>query len=243
MLERFSPATQDWFRGAFPAPTPAQVGAWDAISARQARARGRADRFGQDARGVPLGDRPARRSEPRQPDEKPGTRVLYISPLKALGVDVERNLRSPLVGIGADRQAPRASDRPHVTVGVRSGDTTSTDRRKLVTDAARHPDHDARVAVPDAHAPAGETLRDVQTVIIDEVHAVAATKRGAHLAVSLERLDALLDDSPRSASGCRRRCARSRRSRASSAAGARSRSWRRRRRRGSTCGSSCRSTT
>ncbi|WP_226531332.1 ATP-dependent helicase [Microbacterium paraoxydans] len=194
VLDRFTPATQDWFRGAFPAPTPAQAGAWEAISAGKHALvvaptgsgktlsaflwsldsvfRERTSGFALPAKG-----------EPR-------TRILYISPLKALGVDVERNLRSPLIGIG--QSARRLGvPAPAVTVGVRSGDTTSSDRRKLVSDPP-----DILITTPESlylmlTSRAGETLRGVHTVIIDEVHAVAATKRGAHLAVSLERLDAL----------------------------------------------------
>jgi len=195
VLERFTPSTQDWFRGAFSAPTPAQIGAWDAISAgRHALvvaptgsgktlsaflwAIDRVFRERTDAVNVASTKGAAR------------TRILYISPLKALGVDVERNLRSPLVGIGQSaRRLGLAA--PSVSVGVRSGDTTSSDRRKLVSDPP-----DILITTPESlylmlTSRAGETLRDVHTVIIDEVHAVAATKRGAHLAVSLERLDAL----------------------------------------------------
>ena len=120
------------------------------------------------------------------------TRILYISPLKALGVDVERNLRSPLVGIGQSARRLGIA-LPEVTVGVRSGDTTSSDRRKLVTAPP-----DILITTPESlylmlTSQAGETLKNVHTVIVDEVHAVAATKRGAHLAVSLERLDAILE--------------------------------------------------
>lgn len=194
MLDRFTPATQDWFRGAFTAPTPAQEGAWEAISA------------GKHALVVaPTGSGKTlsaflwaidsvfrERAEPRAASSEDAgrTRILYISPLKALGVDVERNLRSPLIGIGQSaRRLGTAA--PAVTVGVRSGDTTSSDRRKLVSDPP-----DILITTPESlylmlTSRAGDTLRDVHTVIIDEVHAVAATKRGAHLAVSLERLDAL----------------------------------------------------
>ncbi|KRB38482.1 DNA glycosylase AlkZ-like family protein [Microbacterium sp. Root180] len=201
VLERFGPATQDWFRGAFAAPTNAQIGAWDAIS------------HGKHALVVaPTGsgktlsaflwaiDRVFREKQVEsQPAKKrradagsSPTRILYISPLKALGVDVERNLRSPLVGIGQSARRLGVSV-PEVSVGVRSGDTTSSDRRKLVTAPP-----DILITTPESlylmlTSAAGETLANVHTVIIDEVHAVAATKRGAHLAVSLERLDALLE--------------------------------------------------
>ena len=194
MLDRFTPATQDWFRGAFSAPTPAQTGAWEAISAGK-----HALVVAPTGSGKTLSaflwaidsvfrERMAAPEEPKKDAAR--TRILYISPLKALGVDVERNLRSPLVGIG--QSARRLGvDAPAVTVGVRSGDTTSSDRRKLVSDPP-----DILITTPESlylmlTSRAGETLRDVHTVIIDEVHAVAATKRGAHLAVSLERLDAL----------------------------------------------------
>jgi ATP-dependent Lhr-like helicase len=201
VLERFSPATQDWFRGAFAAPTDAQVGAWDAISSgRHAlvvapTGSGKTlsaflwaiDRIFREKDAAPPAPAKGRR---RQKTDATATRILYISPLKALGVDVERNLRSPLVGIG--QSARRLGiPVPEVTVGVRSGDTTTSDRRRLVVDPP-----DILITTPESlylmlTSQAGETLRDVHTVIVDEVHAVAATKRGAHLAVSLERLDAL----------------------------------------------------
>ncbi|MDT0116961.1 ATP-dependent helicase [Microbacterium sp. PRF11] len=207
VLERFGPATQDWFRGAFSAPTNAQRGAWDSVSSgRNAlvvapTGSGKTlsaflfaiDRiFTEKAPEAPTAEPPRRgkKAAPKAPATT--TRVLYISPLKALGVDVERNLRSPLVGIG--QSARRLGIQvPAVTVGVRSGDTSSSDRRKLVTDPP-----DILITTPESlylmlTSQAAETLRGVHTVIIDEVHAVAATKRGAHLAVSLERLDALLD--------------------------------------------------
>jgi len=191
VLGRFSPATRDWFSGAFPAPTPAQLGAWEAITT------------GSNALVVaPTGsgktlaaflwaiDRLA--TTPAPEDRNLRTRVLYISPLKALAVDVERNLRSPLVGVTQTAKRLGMSP-PEVTVGVRSGDSTSGDRRLL----QRLPP-DILITTPESlylmlTASARDTLRGVETVIIDEVHAVASTKRGAHLALSLERLDLLLD--------------------------------------------------
>ncbi|NLT25170.1 MAG: DEAD/DEAH box helicase [Microbacteriaceae bacterium] len=121
----------------------------------------------------------------------PATRILYISPLKALGVDVERNLHAPLVGIR--QTALRLGiDAPRITVGVRSGDTPASERRRQQA----HPP-DVLITTPESlylllTSTARRTLRHVETVIVDEVHAVAGTKRGAHLALSLERLDALL---------------------------------------------------
>ena len=131
---------------------------------------------------------------PDSPAERParGTRILYISPLKALGVDVERNLNAPLVGIAQTAQR-LGYEVPQLTVGVRSGDTPPAERRRQ---QAKPPD--ILITTPESlflllTSQARRTLRHVDTVIIDEVHAVAATKRGAHLALSLERLDALLD--------------------------------------------------
>ncbi|OOK67741.1 DEAD/DEAH box helicase family protein [Mycobacterium kansasii] len=124
------------------------------------------------------------------PDRQAGTRVLYVSPLKALGVDVERNLRTPLAGLTrlAERRGLPA---PDISVGVRSGDTPPAARRQLI---ARPPD--VLITTPESlflmlTSAARETLANVETVIVDEIHAIAATKRGAHLALSLERLDDL----------------------------------------------------
>ena len=190
VLDRFSPATREWFEGAFAAPTPAQLGAWEAISSGS-----HALVVAPTGSGKTLAaflwaiDQLA--SKPAPDDPKHRTRVLYISPLKALGVDVERNLRAPLVGVTQTARRLGVAV-PSVTVGVRSGDTTPGDRRLL----ARTPP-DILITTPESlylmlTSAARETLVGVDTVIIDEVHAVAATKRGAHLALSLERLDALL---------------------------------------------------
>ncbi|MEV7603848.1 DEAD/DEAH box helicase [Paenarthrobacter sp. NPDC089322] len=203
-IGRFSQATREWFLGAFSAPTPAQDGAWNAISSGShalvvaptgsgktlAAFLWALDKLhSAPADALPgLEELPAGKRV-RKPKTK--TRVLYISPLKALGVDVERNLRSPLIGI--TQTAKRLGlPAPLVTVGVRSGDTTAADRRALLSNPP-----DILITTPESlflmlTSRARETLSEVDTVIIDEVHAVAGTKRGAHLAVSLERLDALL---------------------------------------------------
>lgn len=190
-LERFTPATREWFAGAFPEPTPAQAGAWEAISSGR-----HALVVAPTGSGKTLSaflwslDRLAASPPPESPKKR--TRVLYISPLKALGVDVERNLRAPLVGISATGRR-LGQEVPPIAVGVRSGDTTSADRRLL----QREPP-DILITTPESlylmlTSSARETLAGVETVIVDEIHAVAASKRGAHLAVTLERLDALLE--------------------------------------------------
>ncbi|MFC3298224.1 DNA glycosylase AlkZ-like family protein [Arthrobacter agilis] len=210
VLTRFTPATHEWFAGAFSEPTPAQEGAWSAISAGSnalvvaptgsgktlAAFLWALDRLIASGEGSGDDDAPPPgvpekgRKAPRKP--KRSTRVLYISPLKALGVDVERNLRAPLIGI--TQTAKRLGlPAPSITVGVRSGDTPQAERRAMLT---RPPD--ILITTPESlflmlTSKARETLLEVDTVIIDEVHAVAGTKRGAHLAVSLARLDALLD--------------------------------------------------
>ncbi|MEP9364691.1 ATP-dependent helicase [Nocardioides sp. CN2-186] len=189
-LERFSEPTRTWFGAAFAEPTPAQAGAWDAIGAGRHALVVAPTGSGKTLSAF-LWSLDRLMTSPPPDDKQHRCRVLYISPLKALGVDVERNLRAPLTGIRhtADRLGVKV---PEVTVGVRSGDTPAADRRKLVTAPP-----DILITTPESlflmlTSQARESLRGVETVIIDEVHAVAGTKRGAHLAVSLERLDALL---------------------------------------------------
>jgi len=191
VLGRFSPATRAWFEAAFAAPTPAQVGAWDAVS-RGAHALVVAPTGSGKTLAAFLWalDRLAATPPPAETGRR--CRVLYVSPLKALAVDVERNLRSPLAGI---RQAATRLDLPvpDLRVGVRSGDTPADERRAF----AKTPP-DILITTPESlflllTSAARASLAGIETVIVDEVHALAGSKRGAHLALSLERLDALLD--------------------------------------------------
>ena len=189
-LDSFSPATRSWFTGAFSAPTAAQEGAWQAIGE------------GSDVLVVaPTGSGKTLAaflaalddlaSTPPPADPKKRCRVLYVSPLKALAVDVERNLRSPLTGIRQE-SVRLGTPEPEIRVGIRSGDTPAAERRSLATKPP-----DILITTPESlflmlTSATRDALSGIETVILDEVHAVAGTKRGAHLALSLERLDELL---------------------------------------------------
>ena len=196
-LARFSAVTREWFHGTFAAPTTAQAQAWDAIADGDntlviaPTGSGKtlaAFLWALDALANLAG-------LPAKPDRPAGTRVLYVSPLKALAVDVERNLRTPLAGL--TRIAERNGlPPPDISVGVRSGDTPPAARRQLIA----HPP-DVLITTPESlflmlTSAARETLAGVQTVIVDEIHAIAGGKRGAHLALSLERLDELREGRP-----------------------------------------------
>lgn len=191
-LERFSAPTREWFEGAFRAPTRVQLDAWTAIAGG-----GHALVVAPTGSGKTLSaflwaiDRLI--AAPTDADATTArTRVLYLSPLKALGIDVERNLRAPLTGVTNTAARLGRPVRP-LRVGVRSGDTPASERRALLQDPP-----DILITTPESlylmlTSSARETLRGIETVIVDEVHAVAGTKRGSHLALSLERLDALLE--------------------------------------------------
>lgn len=187
-LSHFSAPVRDWFRATFSAPTAAQEGAWESI------------RNGNNTLIIaPTGSGKTLAAflwaldalhREHETGTAGGTRILYISPLKALGADVERNLRAPLAGI--TRLSGNETGEPSITVGVRSGDTPARERRQLISNPP-----DILITTPESlylmlTSAARNTLAGVTTVIVDEIHNLAATKRGAHLAVSLERLDALL---------------------------------------------------
>ena len=240
-LDRFAPATREWFSQAFAAPTPAQVGAWEGFEAGDHTLV--VAPTGSDktlAAFLSSIDRLLHEPPPVPTDRKLGTRVLYVSPLKALAVDVERNLRSPLVGI--TQAAARRGETFHdVTVGVRSGDTPQQERRRLIS----HPP-DILITTPESlflmlTSAARESLLDVDTVIVDEIHAVAGTKRGAHLCHS--NGSTTCSSSRPAGSGSAPRCGRTTRSPGSSVAAHPCASWRRRASHCSPSTSPCRSTT
>ena len=189
-LSRFSALTREWFTGTFSGPTAAQAQAWSAIADGDNTLVIAPTGSGKTLAAFLWAIDRLASWEPG-PGTRNATRVLYVSPLKALAVDVERNLSTPLTGIRriAERRGVPA---PAISVGVRSGDTPPARRRELITKPP-----DILITTPESlflmlTSAARETLAEVQTVIVDEVHAVADTKRGAHLALSLERLDQLL---------------------------------------------------
>src|SRR6478736_405580 len=173
-LAAFAPATRAWFERAFAGPTPAQELGWPAIASGEhvviQAPTGSGKTLASFLSAIDrLGPRPGE-----------GLRVLYVSPLKALNYDIERNLRGPLAGLESD-----------LRVAVRTGDTPQRERSQMLRE---HPD--ILITTPESlylllTSRAREMLRAVRTIVVDEVHAVAATKRGAHLALSMERLDRL----------------------------------------------------
>ena len=171
-LDAFTPVVREWFERAFAAPTPAQAQAWPAIASGRHTLISAPTGSGKTLAAFlwALDRLVAQPSSDR-------TRLVYVSPLKALSYDVEKNLRAPLRGIGAD-----------LKVAVRTGDTPERERRDMV----RHPP-DILITTPESlylmlTSRAREIFASTERVIVDEIHAVAQTKRGAHLALTLERL-------------------------------------------------------
>ena len=175
-LDVFSPKTRAWFEGAFEGPTPAQELGWPAIASGKDTLIQAPTGSGKTLAAFLYGiDRLT-----AAPGE--GLRLLYVSPLKALNYDIERNLRGPLAGLDSK-----------LRVAVRTGDTPQRDRAAMLRE---HPD--ILITTPESlylllTSRGREMLQSVETLILDEVHAVAGTKRGAHLALSVERLDRLTE--------------------------------------------------
>src|ERR1700758_2690480 len=178
-LESFSPRTREWFAGAFSEPTPAQEQAWPAIASGEHVLISAPTGSGKTLAAFLWAiDRLA--AEPPVADPKlRRTSLVYVSPLKALSYDIDRNLRTPLRGIGAD-----------LRVAVRTGDTPQRERQQMLREAP-----DILITTPESlylmlTGQAQKLFEGTRWVIVDEIHAVASTKRGAHLALTLERLSA-----------------------------------------------------
>ena len=186
-LQVFSPATRAWFEASFAAPTRAQSEGWKAIV-----------RGDHTLIHAPTGSGKTlaaflwaidRLATAAVPPERERCRVLYVSPMKALAYDIERNLRAPLAGIRLAAEQ-LGVDPPRITTAMRTGDTPSAKRSAML----RHPP-DILITTPESlylmlTSQVREMLKSVECVIVDEIHSLAGTKRGSHLALTLERLAA-----------------------------------------------------
>ena len=193
-LEGFTPATRTWFQASFAAPTVAQEEGWPAIAQGDHTLVHAPTGSGKTLAAF-LWTLDRLLTEPI-PDKSERCRVLYISPLKALAHDVDRNLRAPLAGIRHAAERLGGDPLPELSTFLRTGDTPAEDRRRM----ERNPP-DVLITTPESlylmlTSAVRSVLRTVRWVIVDEVHAVAGSKRGAHLALSLERLEEITDTPP-----------------------------------------------
>src|ERR671913_2277897 len=196
-VDGFHPAVAEWFRRRFPdGPTEAQTQGWPHIAGRADTLIAAPTGSGKTLAAFLVAIDRLYRDHDRGVDVSTGTRVVYVSPLKALAVDIGENLEAPLDEI-ADVAAELGFDAPEIRVAVRTGDTTSSQRSAMV----RRPPSFV-VTTPESlyllvtSVRGREALRTTETVIVDEIHAVARDKRGSHLALTLERLEALCDRRP-----------------------------------------------
>jgi len=194
-LEWAHPLVRDWFVSAFGTPTEPQVQGWPHILAGKATLISAPTGSGKTlAAFLACIDRLVRQALAGGLEDK--IEILYVSPLKALGNDIQKNLDVPLAGI-LRLAGERGILMPEIRTVVRTGDTLMHERRAML----KRPPH-ILVTTPESlyilltAAKSRELLRTVRTVIVDEIHAVADDKRGAHLALSLERLDALAHERP-----------------------------------------------
>src|SRR5437773_583200 len=184
-LDLFHPAVRGWFSTSFPQPTPAQTQAWPVIRNGDSTLLMAPTGSGKTLAAFLSSIDTLIQSPPA------GCRIVYVSPMKALAVDVERNLRAPIAGIGHAAERLGLPFR-EPTVAIRTGDTPAKDRVRFAKRPA-----DIFITTPESlylvlSSSAGAALKDVETVIVDEIHAMVSTKRGSHLAVSLERLERLV---------------------------------------------------
>src|SRR6267142_1284129 len=184
-LDLFAPATRDWFKASFDGPTQVQERGWHEVASGRHVLMAAPTGSGKTLAAF-LWCLDRLTSEPL-PAEAERCRVLYVSPLKALAHDVDRNLRSPLVGLRHHIEAAGGVP-PEITVAIRTGDTPADARRSM----ERHPP-DILITTPESlflllTSAARKILAPVRWLIVDEIHSVASTKRGSHLALSLERL-------------------------------------------------------